>query len=572
MELRQTQRIFPFLLLAIIGGVCLIWLAGCRGNRSDGSTQGGVLESLARPQQGRSMRATSTMRVGEIRRGPEGDRNAGERRYDPLAEARGDSDVQSNWDNFNVPPGGTHVLFDAEGPGVITHVWITFLGQEAQDWAPQGSANHQELMLRMFWDGSPRPAVEAPVGDFFANCFGLRAEVISLPVIVEEGDSYNCFWRMPFRKSARIEIENQSRRPLSLLYFNIDWIRLDSLPKDTPYFCAQYRQEYPVRSGRDYLLLETNGKGHYVGTVLGVRMRSPSWFGEGDEKIYIDGEAKPSIWGTGTEDYFLSAWGLRRTSTPYFGVPYHDQMAIGGHTSSYRWHLHDPIVFNSGIKVTIEHMGWISPDENPKYESTSWNEREDDYASVAFWYQTGEPAFAARAPGAEERRLPDLNRVLVLATDLAGTKSRGKGEVLTRTSASGDPDAPDVLVYRPEREAGGWLEFPVEVAAKEPLRLAVSGECSQDGGLYQVFLDGVKIGRPLDFYAENSGERLFPLLDFWPDPGTYVLRLECIGRSPQSSGCSCAIESVRLIERRPRVAEWAHDKDKDWRKNPILYE
>ena len=568
----RQYRSFAFWAMAIMAAMIFFWLCGCRGDRSAVPPSGGVLDGLARPQQGRSMRATSTMRVGEIRRGPGGDRNVGERRYDPAADPRGDSDVQSNWDNFNVPPGATHVLFDEQGPGAITHIWITFLGPEVQTWAPDGSADHQELMLRMFWDGNPRPAVEAPVGDFFANCFGLRTEVISLPVIVEEGDSYNCFWRMPFRKSARIEIENQSRRSLSLLYFNIDWIRLGSLPEDTPYFYAQYRQEYPARPGRDYLLLETTGKGHYVGTVLGVRMRSPSWFGEGDEKIYINGEARPSIWGTGTEDYFLSAWGLRMTSTPYFGVPYHDQRTIGGHTSSYRWHLHDPIVFNTGIKVTIEHMGWISPDENPEYKSTSWNEREDDYASVAFWYQTGVPTFAERAPGADERVLPSLDRVSVRASDYASAKHQGRGEIVTRANASGDPDAPDVLIYRPDRQAGSWLEFPIEVKAKEPLRLAVSGERSQDGGLYRSFFDGVEVGGLLDFYADEPGERVFPLLDFWPDPGTYMLRLECIGRNPRSTGTACAIEYVHLIKRRPRVAEWAHDKDKDWRRNPILYE
>ena len=129
---------------------------------------------------------------------------------------------------------------------MITHIWITFLGPEPQNWAKQGSANHQEMLLRMYWDGNARPAVEAPVGDFFANCFGKRSEVISLPVIVEDADSYNCFWHMPFRKSARIEIVNQSDKPISLLYYNIDWIKKDKLPKDTPYFYAQYRQEYPA--------------------------------------------------------------------------------------------------------------------------------------------------------------------------------------------------------------------------------------------------------------------------------------------------------------------------------------
>jgi len=217
---------------------------------------------------------------------------------------------------------------DEKGPGVITHIWITFLGPEPHSWAPKGSANHQEMLLRMYWDGQRRPAVEAPVGDFFANGFGRRSEVISMPVVVEDGDSYNCYWRMPFRKSARIEIENQGDKPISLLYYNIDWIKEDNLPEDTPYFHAQYRQEYPLQLGRDYVLLETQGKGHYVGTVLAVRTRSPAWFGEGDERIYIDGEAKASIWGTGTEDYFGSAWGLKTTSTPYFGVPYFDQFGM----------------------------------------------------------------------------------------------------------------------------------------------------------------------------------------------------------------------------------------------------
>lgn len=554
--------------LAIIGLIGLICSGGCQNDRASNTASGGVLDSLARPQQGRSMRATSAMRVGEIRRGPDGDRNAGERKYDPTADPRGDDDVQSNWDNFNVPPGGTHTLLDIKGPGVITHIWITFLGPEPQGWAPQGSANHQELMLRMYWDDNPRPAVEAPVGDFFANCFGRRSEVISLPVIVEEGDSYNVFWRMPFRKSARIEIENQSWKPLSLLYFNIDWIQLDNLPEDTPYFYAQYRQEYPVRNGQDYLLLETTGKGHFVGAVLGVRMRSPAWFGEGDEKIYIDGETIPSIWGTGTEDYFLSAWGLQMNSTPYFGVPFFDYRTLGGHVSSYRWHLHDPIVFNTSIKVTLEHMGWMSEDENPEYQATSWNEREDDYASVAFWYQTGVPTFAERAPGADERRLPNLARIIVQAVDFVDTGKHGQGKVGKSTSFFYEEE---VVEYQPARIAGAWLEFPIEVKTKEPLRLAVNGERSLDGGRYQAFLNGVKIGQPLEFYADTPKGWKSPLLDFWPEPGTYTLRLQCVGKNHRSSGYACRIQSVRLLERRPRVAEYGHDKDKDWRKNPILY-
>lgn len=523
----------------------------------------GVLDELARPQEGRSMRATSTMRVGEVRRGAE-------QKLNPNAEPRGDLDEQSNWDNFRVAPGQTHVLLDAKGPGVITHIWITFLGPEPQDWAKNGSANHQEMLLRMYWDGNARPAVEAPLGDFFANCFGQRREVISLPVVVEDADSYNCFWQMPFRKSARIEIINQSQKPISLLYYNIDWIKKKGLPKDTPYFYAQYRQEYPAQHGKDYVVLETTGRGHYVGTVLAVRTRSPAWFGEGDEKIYLDRETKASIWGTGTEDYFLSAWGLKTCSTPYSGVPYFDQWGIvGSHTSAYRWHINDPIVFNTGIKVTFEHFGWISPDENPNYKSTSWNEREDDYSSVAFWYQTGQPTFSARAPDARERALPDLDPVIIAAGRFTAPDFHGEGEAIAQQL---DLYTQPQMLYMPTGTNRAWIEIPFTITNKQPFRLLLNATKSYDFGRYQVYLNGVRLAEPADLYSPKIVNEEIHLLDFWPEPGEYKLRLECIGKSPLSGGYYCGIESIRLRERRPRVAQYGFDRNKDWRKEPKLYQ
>jgi hypothetical protein len=511
-----------------------------------------LLGALARPLEGRSRRESSTFRKGA------------DGRYDPKAPPLSTRAEESNFDNFRVAPGETRVLMDARGPGVITHLWLTFLGPEPQAWAKNGSANHQEMLLRMTWDNGKQPAVEVPLGDFFAGCFGKRAEVLSQPVAVEDGDSYNCFWRMPFRKSAKIEIVNQSSKPISLLYYNIDWIELPRLPKDTPYFYARYRQEYPARSGTDYVLLDTKGKGHYVGTVLAVRTRSPAWFGEGDERIYIDGEAVPSIQGTGTEDYFLSAWGLKKASTLYFGVPTFDGWGlVGGHTSAYRWHLADPIVFQKGIRVTFEHFGWISPDENPSYESTSWNEREDDIASVAFWYQTGTPPPFEPVPAV--RRLPSLERAVAYARDGG---AHGPGEAVAQPLDL--YDGPQRL-YMPERPDGAFLEVPLTVAKKEPLRLVLVLTKSYDFGRYQAFLDGVKLGEPIDLFSPEVVSAEVPLLDFWPEPGKHVLRLECVDKNPQSRGHYLGIESVRLRERRPRVAAYGHDRDKDWRKAPILY-
>lgn len=516
----------------------------------------GMLYGLTMPIDGKSMRVTSTMRMGK------------DGKYDRNAPPTGDLSEHSNYDNFRVAAGQTHVVMDEKGPGVITHMWFTFLGPEAQTWAPQGSANHQEMLIRITFDGADKPQVEAPFGDFFANAYGRRADVNSIPVMVEDGDSYNCFWPMPFHKSAKIEIVNQSTKNINLLYYNIDWIKKSKLPKDTPYFHAQYRQEYPAVNGRDYTILETEGKGHYVGTVLSVRTRSPSWFGEGDEKIYIDGEEKPSIWGTGTEDYFLSAWGLKKSSNLYVGVPQFDQWGIvGGHTSAYRWHVNDPIVFQKGIKVTIEHYGWMSPDENPMYKSMSWNEREDDFSSVAFWYQTGKSTFTAKTPPASERKLPSIERKIIQPAQVPSLK-HGPGNIQKQTL--------DVLeypqaLYMPEEAKGAFIEIPFSVERKEPLRLLINMATSYDFGIYQATLNGVKIGGVMDFYSKDIGVQEFHLLDFWPEPGDYVLRLDCVGKSHASEGFFLGAESLRLRERRPRVEKMGHDKDKDWRKDPKLW-
>jgi hypothetical protein len=545
----------------------------------------GPMDDLAKPQEGRSMRATSTMRAkvgGKSRIAldangkPRKDKNGNvitRLIYDPEADYLGDPDDEnSNIDNFNVEPGKSHVVLEADGPGVVTHIWFTFLSPEPQMWAEKGAANHQEMLLRVYYDGNPRPGVEAPLGDFFANCFGKRNEVISLPVCVEDGDSYNCFWRMPFRKSIKIEVVNESDKQIRLLYYNVDWIKKDKISDDTPYFYAQYKQEYPVEQGKDYVILETEGKGHYVGTVLAVRTRSPAWFGEGDEKVYIDGEQKPSIWGTGTEDYFLSAFGLKRCSTPFFGVPYFDQWGIiGGHTSAYRWHVSDPIVFNKSIKFTIEHFGWMSEDENPKGLRNSWNERQDDYSSVAFWYQTGTPTFAARAPHARLRKLPSLDRVIVLAKDFLDERHHGPGEAKAELLGTLYPQ-PQML-YSPKRMEDAWVKMRVEVKAKEPLRLLVNATRSPTSGIYQAYLDGVAVGKPIDLYNDKADNFEYHLLDFWPEPGKYTFTLKCVGTNAKSSGgLQLGLESVRLRERRPRVVQYGYDKNKDWRKNPTVFE
>ncbi|HEY3321907.1 MAG TPA: glycoside hydrolase family 172 protein [Planctomycetota bacterium] len=522
----------------LLGFVCA-WFA-------DATAHASTLEDLTRLRDGRSRRVSSTAKL-----------------------PNGRPDPNSNGDNVDVPPGKTHVLADLKGPGTITHMWMTFLGPEPHPWAPKGAANHREMVLRIFWDGRDKPGVEAPVGDFFACGFGERMAVNSLPVQVEGGASYNCFWPMPFAKSARIEIENGGDKPVALLYYNIDWIEKDALPADTPYFHAQYRQEYPLKEGGgDYLIFDGEGRGHYVGTVLCVRSRSPGWFGEGDEKIVVDGEDEKTIWGTGTEDYFLCAWGLRPCSFPYFGVPHTDGGdVLGGKTCAYRWHLADPIVFQKSLRVNIERMGWISPDENPKRESTSWNERQDDYSSVAFWYQLGEPKRFAVMPAAAQRRLPEID-VVVMGKEFTAQEHHGAGQAIVQEGRFWTEGVQ--MLYQPPSAAEAWVEIPFEVKRREPRRLVLKLTTSYDFGIYQAYLDGVKIGTPLDLYSTEIQVREFPLLDFWPEAGVHRLRLVCTGKRDVSKGYWLGLDSLRLRERRPRVEKYGWDKDVDWRTKPRM--
>jgi len=518
----------------------------CRTPDSD-SVGGAILSDLARPIEGRSMRSTST-KTGEDGK--------------PIAH---------NADNSRVMPGQSKVVLEATGPGVITHMWFTFLGPGRHPWATNGSATHQEMLIRITYDGREKPDIEVPFGDFFANCFGKRSEVISLPVVVEDADSYNCFWPMPFRKSIKVEVVNQSsEKNVNLLYYNIDWIKKDRIPAGTPYFYARYRQEYPNLPGKDYVILETEGKGHFVGTVMAIRTRSPAWFGEGDEKIYINGEEEASIWGTGTEDYFLSAWGLQSgVNTPYFGTVYFDQWGIvGGHTSAFRWHIADPVVFSKKIRVTIEHYGWISPDENTERRAHSWNEREDDFSSVAFWYQTGIPTSAEPVPPAAERVLPGLDQVF-MATSVVAQKNYRNGNAQNQDNL--DHYMNGQLLFNPINDQAS-VSIPFTVAERKPLRLLLAVTKAPDYGIWQAYLNGIRVGAPVNLYDKEVHEWEHHLLDFWPEPGDYSLELRLVGQDHFSTGKALGIESVRLRERRPRVTGYAFDKDNDWKTNPKLYE
>lgn len=451
----------------------------------------------------------------------------------------------SNRDNRWIKPGETFTMAEIAGPGVIRHLWMTF-PEAAPSWLSKaGSAAPDELVLRMYWDGAAQPAVEAPLGDFFACGFGGRGEINSTPVQVQGGDSYNCFWPMPYFKGARITITNESERPFAAFYYQVDYTS-EAVADDAAYFCAQYRQEFPCVSGHDYLIadIEAPKGGHYVGTVMSVRSRSPQWFGEGDEKFFIDGETKPSLWGTGTEDYFLNAWGMEKATFPSFGVTQLDGWLadLGEKGTMYRWHLDDPVRFGRSLKFVIEHAGWMSADETSTGKVEGFVERNDDFSTVAFWYQRGQPKRFAAMPSAKERKLPPIDLVIEGKTLLTTAKTEGGSASLQ----SGGFWTGEGQMFFDGQKVGSAVELTFTIEKAESRRLIVPLTRSYDFGVYSITLDGKKVNEGVDLFSPKIEVKEENLGDVELAAGAHTLRFECTGINPNSKGYKMGVDSVRL--------------------------
>jgi len=273
---------------------------------------------------------------------------------------------------ITLPRQSNTVLADIKGTGTIKHIWITV-----------AETAYRNCILRMFWDGEKAPSVEVPLGDFFCNGHAIRCKVNSIPIAVNPSGGFNSYWPMPFRKSARIEIESQHREDIHGFFYQITY-ELGDVSDDAAYFHAQWRRAVtPIDNPQHVILDGVKGKGHYVGTYLAWTQLANGWWGEGEVKFFIDGDKEfPTICGTGTEDYFGGAWGFGDTfSTAFLGYPLwvRTEGEVPRH-GLYRWHIPDPIRFEKDLKVTIQALGWRP---NGKFQPL-----QDDIASVGYWYQT----------------------------------------------------------------------------------------------------------------------------------------------------------------------------------------
>lgn len=322
-----------------------------------------------------------------------------------------------NDDRRTIGPGRTTTLADITGAGCINHIWVTVANEHmtANPWMREPDYL-RKLVLRAYWDGEADASIEVPLGDFFGVGHGTTRNFTSAPLQMspEDGKSFNCFFHMPFAAGARLEVTSELEHENIFLYYYIDYEEYDELEDGIGRFHAQYRQAVPcagVEQGAqtndeflltgtnldgadNYTILDARGRGHYVGCVLNVRnARETSewnWYGEGDDMIFIDDESwPPSLHGTGTEDYFNTAWCPTQTySAPYHGITMPGGENWSGRISLYRFHIEDPVTFSRSIRVSIEHG--------------HANKRSDDFSSVAYWYQE-EPHAPFTLPPVHER-------------------------------------------------------------------------------------------------------------------------------------------------------------------------
>jgi hypothetical protein len=336
-----------------------------------------------------------------------------------------------NHDWVDIAPGQVRDLVDVKGPGVVRHIWCT-------TWAagPGGVAEAQvlrKLVLRVYWDGEEAPSIEAPLGDFFGMGHGLSRNFVSEPLAMspQDGRALSCYFPMPFSTRARFAVENGCDAPAAFYYY-VDWEEGPLPAADCGRFHAQWRRErdtagwaprepglldrekandprepawWPAAWARrnttgddNYVILDARGRGTYVGCNLNIDVferQANDWYGEGDDMIFIDGEPwPPSLHGTGTEDYFNTAFCPSQVfHAPWHGVTLYSGAEAGfrwgGKNSVYRFHVRDPIHFQSSIRVTIEHG--------------HANKLSNDYSSTAYWYQEEPHAAFPPFPGVEAR-------------------------------------------------------------------------------------------------------------------------------------------------------------------------
>ena len=452
-----------------------------------------------------------------------------------------------NGDARPVEPGQTITLFDHPGAGIVRRFWVTI--------APRSEMHiHRQAILRMYWDGETTPSVEVPIGDFFGVGFGMQKDYVSLP-LNEISGGYNCYWPMPFHKSAKWTLENRSERKIDAFYYNIDYTAYpEKLPDEQMrHFHAHWRRENPTKGGENYTILDTTGAGHVVGVALFMQARKPRDIGflEGDEMVYVDGNEAPkgphktTFVGTGTEDYFSSGWYFDRGpySAPFHGCVIKDE--LNSRISAYRWHIPDAIPFTKSIRFTIEH-------------GTN-NDHEADYSSVCYFYASGDvkpaPSLPADARDLLPAEPPQAKHFpgVIEAESLRETAHASGGNVNVQTMGmfAGEWSG-DAQVFWTDTQTGQSLTLHVPVRKAGEYEMRAHFTKAPDYAIVAARIDDEPAGAPIDLYDPKvvpSGP--ISLGRFKLRAGEATVTLTIIGKNEKSTNTLVGIDALQLVPSDP---------------------
>jgi hypothetical protein len=438
-----------------------------------------------------------------------------------------------NNDRINIHEGMTATIFDVDGPGLITRIWVTIDSRDPHFL--------RRILLRMYWDDEKNPSVEVPVGDFF-GC-GYAYQHYTAQYLGMSSGGYYCYFPMPFNEGARIEVVNETGQEIYAFYYHIDYFQLDHpFEENVAYFHSAWNREVRTDTKMNYTVLHAEGTGHFVGCNIHAQPYNRSfWYLEGDEMVYVDGEVHPSIYGTGTEDYFTSGWYYKNGeyAAPYHGLLMKDESTM--RTVAYRHHIPDPIPFREKLHFTIEHG--------------HGNEEVIDMSSTAYWYQV--------EPHKPQAILKSGQRIPLRVTIPNGCLEAGDLEFESATLEALTLDMSD---YGAE-----WSNLDhlfIDGDENSSFTLTASGlyETAYDATLYytrgpdygmvEVAAEGVNKGRFDGYHTELFPDGQILLEGLRALDGKLTLDFLITDKDQDSKGYSVGLDGIKLHPKRQFIPEW----------------
>jgi hypothetical protein len=439
-----------------------------------------------------------------------------------------------NNDMISIPAGKEARILQVTGPGIITRIWFRIDSGDPYFL--------RRILLKIYWDNEDNPSVEVPLGDFFGSGFAYRQYVT--PYLGMSSGGYTCFFPMPFEDLARIVIVNESGQELKGFYFQVDYQKLESpISTDVGYFHAYWHRDVLTDYDSNFTILNTRGRGHIVGVNMSIQSYDATFgFLDGDEKVFVDGEKKPSIHGTGTEDYFSSGWYFNQGeyAGPYNGLVLKDDSL--GRISAYRFHIMDPIPFKKSINFTIEH-GYNNKDIA-------------DYSSTVYWYQL-EP---------HVKFSPMLNSGLRIPLRLIPEQDLIEAEKLSFNLDKIRSKVMDMSDYG--AEWGGSKQLLIESGPRDEFSLNLNRLEEKAYNIRIYYTRGPEYGNA-DVYI--GGEKVGQIKGYAPfiQPGGYVsvpdfknlynalsLQFTITGKDSLSGGYFTGIDGIKLEPKRTFIPEW----------------